>query len=317
MLDILLLFIGFIVLAKCSDWFIENATIVGQRFGLSQVFLGLTVVAIGTSAPELSVNLLATAKNLHELPIGNILGSNLTNILLVLGIAALIHPVKVLKNTVKIGLPISLLSILLVATLAQDKLLLNSSTFEFSRLDGIVLLACLPLYAYFAYKTIKPEHPNKQPISNRRLWLSILGIVISIFGLVISADWIVRGALTIVSYIGLREHLVGFTIVALGTSLPELATTITAMLKRKNELVVGTVVGSNLINIFLVLGLSALLNPFQIGPKQFYDIVAVAAATGVVILYLTFKKDYVIRRQWGWTFIMLYLIYQCWRITIG
>ncbi|MBI4138676.1 calcium/sodium antiporter [Candidatus Uhrbacteria bacterium] len=314
MIEILFLLIGLIVLAKSASWFIDGATLIGRLTGLSDVFIGLTVFAIGTSLPELAVNVTASLNGLHELPLGNVLGSNIANLLFVLGVAAIIRTVPVRWETVRIGLPLNLLAILLVAVLAHERFGIFRSTVGLSRLDGVILLAGFPVYAYFALSLAHHAPPGGRTVGRRRLLLAVLATATALIGLIVSAQWIVRGATSIVTLFGLSEHIVGLSIVALGTSLPELATTVAALLKRQHELVVGNIIGSNLVNVFFVLGISATMNPLPVSPSQFIDIAAVALATAFVWFLLSVRKKPALTRQFGIFFVALYGLYQLWRI---
>ncbi len=315
MIEIILLVVGFVVIAKSANWFIEAAMQISRITGLSQVFIGLTIFAIGTSAPELAVNLTSVSKNLLELPLGNILGSNIANLLLVLGVAALIRTVPIKRDTLRIGFPLNLLAILLVAVLASGRAAFPLIINNLSRLDGLMLLGGLSAYIYYALTMAKRTRSKHGALNKKQLLFSILTFVVSLAGLIAGANWIVRGATFLSHVFNLSEHFIGLSIVALGTSLPELAATVAGLLKGRTELVIGNIVGSNLINIFLVLGLTALMHPLPIQISQFYDMAAVALSTILVWLLIMFRKPRALSRMGGIICILSYAAYIALRLT--
>lgn len=308
MMPLALLVVGCLVVVKSAEWLIGNARTLGKRFGLSDLFLGLTVVAIGTSAPELAVNVISGLKQLPGLQVGNILGSNLANLLLILGIAAASRKIAIHPAVVRIGLPLNIIASSFVVVLVIERLTPFGGMRELSRGDGLLLLFGFPLYAFYTLNVARVVNAGEN-LPRRDLGRAIAGLAAGIIGLAVGADWIVQGATGIARAIGVSEHVIGFTAVAIGTSLPELAITLTGLLKRTPQLVVGNLVGSNLFNTFLILGVSAVMRPLPFDRIQLEDAVAVAAATAIVWMSIAVLRHPVISRPHGLTFIVLYLGY--------
>ncbi|MDQ7815180.1 MAG: calcium/sodium antiporter [Patescibacteria group bacterium] len=316
MLEVILLLLGFALLTKSADWLIRGAETLAERYNLSQNFIGLTIVAIGTSAPELAVSLFSIEKGSEALSVGNILGSNLANLLLILGIVVLAKRIHVKKPTFNIGLPLNLLVSLLVALLVGGTYSITRTPHALTRLDGILLLCTLPLYLYFAFSVYRGENPEHQ-VTRRKLLMSYGSIAIGIIGLAISGDWIVISAKSIASTFNISEHLIGLTIVALGTNLPELATTITGLVRKKHDLVVGNLIGSSLFNMIFILGFTALLHDLPFDEHQFIDLVAVGLSSVLIFIIVLFSRDKILQRIHGFILVGVYAAYQAFRISQG
>jgi len=316
MLEAILLLLGFALLAKSADWLIRGAETLAERYNLSQNFIGLTIVAIGTSAPELAVGLLSVEQGSTALPVGNILGSNLANLLLILGVVVIAKKIHVKRQTFNIGLPLNLLVSLLVALLVVGKYSITHTPGLLTRLDGLLLLCTLPLYIYFALSVYRGETPEHH-VSRKKLLMSYGSIIIGMLGLVISADWIVISAISLAKMLNVSEHLIGLTIVALGTNLPELATTITGLIQKKNDLVVGNLIGSSLFNMIFILGLTAVLHDLPFDDLQFVDLVAVGLSSALIFLILLFNREKILSRIHGFILVGVYAVYQTMRIYLG
>lgn len=289
----------------------DGASSVGRRLNVSDLVIGLTVVAFGTSTPELFVNIFASIKGNTDIAIGNVLGSNIANIFLILGVSAVIFPLAVGKGTVWKEIPLSLLAALLLGAMANDRLIDKSSISALTRIDGLVFISFFIIFIYYSFSIAKridgiDEHvPQKQ----YGLLKSLLLIIGGLIGLGIGGNWIVNGAVHIASKLGVSESLMGLTIVAVGTSLPELATSAVAAYKKNVEIAVGNVVGSNIFNIFFVLGLSSIVKPLPFQPGGNIDIGVVILASLLLFLWMFTGKKHSLDRWEGIIFIILYASY--------
>jgi len=258
MLSYLLFILGFIVLIKGADYFVDGASSLAKRLGLSPLFIGLTVVALGTSAPEFFVNIAASFEGSTGIAIGNIIGSNIANILLILGLSAAIYPLQAKDSTVRTEIPLAFLATLVLFISVNDRLLDNFSFNMLSRTDGLIFWLFFIIFIYYTFGIIKnPEEETKtKDQKGPAVTLMMLG---GLIGLVFGSKLIVDNGLIIASALGISETLIGLTLIALGTSLPELATSIVAAYKKKPDIAIGNIVGSNIFNIFFVLGTSSLI----------------------------------------------------------
>ncbi len=259
-------FAGFAILVAGAQMLVNGATSIGIKLKISQMVMGLTVVALGTSLPELIVNIFAGVKGNTDLAIGNILGSNITNTLLVVGVTALIIPIHFQKKTLKRDIPFSLFAPVLLFLLANDFLFGRQNII--SRSDGLILLIFFGIFLYFTFfKQGETPSSAQEDIRQYPWWVSLLFIVIGGLGLYFGGKWIVDGAVKIGTAIGISETAMGLTIVAGATSLPELATSVIAARKNNADMALGNAVGSNILNILLVLGVTALIKPIPYAPK--------------------------------------------------
>ena len=285
LLNIGLLIVGFLLLIKGADWFVEGASSIADRFGIPQLVIGLTIVAMGTSAPEAAVSISAALKGSAEITIGNIVGSNILNILLILGVTAVIRAIRVEDTTIKYEIPAMILITILLAFLGlRDNVV--------SRMEGGILLVCMALYLVYLLWMARNgvvESDNmaaeQKPISRLLIYV-VIGIVAIVWG----SDIAVDAATEIARIFHLSERLIGLTIVALGTSLPELVTSITAALKGKAEIAVGNIVGSNLFNIMFVVGIAAVITPVVYSASFWVDSIVAVASAAVLLLFVAPKE---------------------------
>ncbi len=311
-----LFIVGFIILIKGADYLVEGASAVAKRFGLSPLFIGLTIVSMGTSAPELFVNVTASIQGSAGITIGNILGSNIANILLILGISAMIYPLTVHRNTIRKEIPFSLLAVLMIGILANDKFI-DGYNFNFlSRSEGLALLSFFIIFMYYVFSIMKSEKQNLE-VKSRGMFQSSLMIIGGLVGLALGSQFIVDGGMAIARLFGLSEAFIGLTIIAIGTSLPELAASVAATYKRKVDIAVGNVVGSNIFNIFLVLGVSSTISPIEFSPALNADIFIVIAVTVLLIISMFIGKKQILQRWQGGTFVALYIFYIAFLIYRG
>ena len=307
-LAIVKLVIGFVLLVKGADMFVDGSSSLAKRFRIPTVIIGLTIVAFGTSAPELAVSMSAALKGSNDIAIGNVVGSNIFNTLVVLGASAALTPIAVEKGIIKKDYPLSIFAAVLLAVLSLD-ILFGKDAMTIGRVDGILLLVC---FAFFLYTTIKTAlkgngEGEEEEIKNLPMWKCLLFIALGLAGIVIGGDLSVDGAKEIARAFGLSEALIGLTIVAFGTSLPELVTSIVAAKKGESDIAVGNVVGSNIFNIFLILGTSATILPMNVSSSYVFDM-AVLVAT-MVIPFVFIAKTKKVSRLQGLLMIAAYVIY--------
>lgn len=259
-IQITLLIVGFGLLIKSADWLVDGASSLAKRYNISDLAIGLTIVAFGTSAPELVVNVFAAYQNHEDIVFGNIIGSNNFNLLAILGIAGLISPLIVQSSTVWKEIPISLFAVVLLFILTDN--LLDSEAQLLTRLDGVILLIMFAGFLFYVYTQLKSDPVDQSSeqklLSIPKVWSYI---VFGLIGLVVGGKLIVNSAIDMATALGVSEKIVGLTIVAAGTSLPELATSVAAAIKKNNDIAVGNIIGSNIFNIFFILGISALIRP--------------------------------------------------------
>lgn len=309
----LLLLIGFVFLIKGAGYLVDGASSLAKRFSIPDLVIGLTIVAFGTSAPELFVNLFASFNGTTDIAIGNILGSNVANTLLILGIAAVIYPITVTKQTTWKEIPFSLLAALVVLFMASDVFLDGAAANFLSRIDGLVLMSFFAIFLYYTFGSAKSapasETDSSEAIVVRSAWASTGLVIGGLVGLVIGGQWIVDGATTIAQTFGLSDALIGLTIVAIGTSLPELATSAVAAYKKNSDIAIGNVVGSNIFNIFWILGLSATISPLPFKSELVFDALVTVAVSVVLFCALFIGKRHTLERWQGVVFILLYITY--------
>jgi len=310
MITFVLFVVGFVLLIKGADYLVSGASSLAYKLGVAPLVIGLTIVAFGTSAPELIVNLFASVSGNTDIAIGNILGSNIVNILFILGLCATIYPLTVQKSTVWKEIPFALLAVIVVAFLASDILIDGASMSQLTRIDGLILISFFVIFLYYIFGIAKqsPTDEGEKPVemSLLRSWLFIFG---GLVGLVIGGKWIVDGAIVFAQSLGVSESLIGLTIVAIGTSLPELATSVVATYKKNSDIAIGNIVGSNIFNIFWILGVSSFITPLPFSPLMTIDILVTFGATLLLFLALFVGKKHTIEKWQGIVFILLYIAY--------
>ncbi|MDD4210052.1 MAG: calcium/sodium antiporter [Bacteroidales bacterium] len=280
-----LLIIGFVILIKSADWMVDGASNLAKKYNISDLAIGLTVVAFGTSAPELVVNSVAAFQNHPDIVFGNIIGSNNMNIYIVLGLAGIITPLAVQSCTVWKEIPISLLAIIVLFLFTNEILYTNNQLL--TRWEGFVLLIFFVLFLLYVYKQLKTdtssalETPVVKNMSLSKIWILI---IIGISGLVIGGKLVVDNAGLLAVSLGISEKIIGLTIVAFGTSLPELATSVVAAIKKNNNIAVGNIIGSNIFNLFLILGVSAVIRPIKYSNAFNTDMLILTLGTFILFI---------------------------------
>lgn len=281
--NLLMLALGFVLLVKGADWFVDGAAGIANKFKIPQLIIGLTIVAMGTSAPEAAVSISAALKGSAEITIGNIVGSNILNILIILGLTAVITPVAVAKSTIRVDIPFMLaISILLLVQGLDGSVTL---------LDGIVLLVVFA--GYLTYLVINarknPEQLEEEQIKNQSIWMCLLWTAIGLVAIILGSNFSVDAASNIARILGLSERFIGLTIVALGTSLPELVTSVMAARKGNADIAIGNIVGSNIFNILFVVGLSSVIISVPFASAFIVDMI-VAIGAGVLLWIFSLHK---------------------------
>jgi cation:H+ antiporter len=315
--NILLVIGGFYLLIKGADYLVSGASSLARRLGVPALVVGLTVVAFGTSSPELFVNLIAAFNGSTDIAIGNVLGSNLANILIILGVTALIAPLTLQSSTVWKEIPFSLLAAILVLVLGADQFLDGASVGILSRIDGIVLLAFFLVFLVYTFGIRESGEQPKEKIEQLALGKSVLFIVGGLVVLVLGGQFVVTGAVSIATVVGLSQNLIGLTIVAIGTSLPELVSSIVAARKGHQDIAIGNVVGSNIFNIFLVLGATSLVSPLPFNTPNLIDAFAVVTATLLMFFLLFVGRRSTLHRMEGGIFILMYVAFIVFVIVRG
>jgi len=314
---IFLIAFGFVVVILGAHFLVNGASSLAKRLAVSELVIGLTVVAFGTSLPELSVNITASIKGDAGIALGNILGSNIANIFLILGISSIIFPLAVTKGTVWKEIPLSLLAAILVGILANDYLIDRDKSSALTRIDGLVLISFFIIFLYYSVSIAGDVPGVREQISAKKYGLTRIFILMTagFFGLIIGSRWVVSGATGLAEKLGVSQSLIGLTIVAVGTSLPELATSAMAAYKKNPDIAVGNVVGSNIFNIFFVLGVSSIIRPIPFEAGSNLNIgVAIAASLFLFICMFTGKKRMLDRWEGG-IFLVLYVGYICFLIA--
>lgn len=316
-----LFIIGFFILIKGADLLVSGASSLAARLGVSALVIGLTIVAFGTSAPELIVNLLASLNGNTDIAIGNVLGSNIVNILIILGVSAIIYPLAVGKGTVWKEIPFAMLAVVVLAFMAMDTVIDGASESILSRGDGLVLISFFVIFLYYIFGLARADAQNgvvtDDSIEVFGLGKSIGLVLVGLVGLVIGGKWIVDGAVTFASALGVSQALIGLTIVAIGTSLPELATSVVAARKRQVDIAVGNVIGSNIFNVFWILGISATIAPLPFSPALGIDLAVALGATLFLFSALFIGARHTLERWQGWLFVGTYLVYIVYLIIRG
>lgn len=313
-IQILLLVLGFALLVKGADWFVDGAAGIATKFGIPQLVIGLTIVAMGTSAPEAAVSITAAFAGNAEITIGNIVGSNVLNILIILGITALVNPVAVQKSSLVFDIPVVLFATAILFGLGYDG--------NISRLDGIIMLVIFVAYLFFLFwdakrpkklesAEVQQEEAENEETKNEGKNLSLpKAVIFTVIGLVLivaGSNFVVKSATFIATALGLSQRFIGLTIVALGTSLPELFTSVTAAMKKNSDIAVGNIVGSNIFNILFIVGLSGLIIPVPFAPAFRFDTLVSGVAAILLLLCSLPKKR--LSRIAGIFFLICYAVY--------
>lgn len=306
----ILLIIGFLLLIKGADTFVVGSSSIAKIFNVPTLIIGLTIVAFGTSAPEAAVSVTAALKGNNDMAIANVVGSNIFNILAVVGIAAFINPIKVQKSTIIKEFPFAILASVVLLILAHDIKFQGYNENLLTRADGLMLLSLFGIFMYYLIEmalTSKEDMNVEQAKENISMAKSVLMSALGIIGILIGGQLVVNSASSIAIAWGMSENLVGLTIVAVGTSLPEFVTSIIAARKGESDIAIGNVVGSNLFNILFVLGLSATISNISVHPVVFIDMLIMIIVTILAYALAATRKS--INKFEGAILAMLYIVY--------
>lgn len=308
-MSFILLIIGFVFLIKGADIFVDGAASIARKFNVPSMIIGLTIVAMGTSAPEAAVSITSSLAGQNDMSVANVVGSNFFNILMVLGVSSIIAKLPVEKNTIKKDTPFLLL--------VSGLLLLFALDLNIGRIEGIILLGVFTYFLVDTVKSAKNQSLNKideaaissdeATVQDTSILKTILLSIIGVVGIIIGGDMVVDSATSIATTLGMSANLVGLTIVSVGTSLPEFVTSIVAIKKGETDIAIGNVIGSNLFNILLVLGLATSIKPISISFIAFIDIIFMMFIT--VLLYLFMKRNNSLIKKHGLILVPMYFIY--------
>ena len=306
-LNIILLILGFAILIKGADIFVDGASSVAQNFKISKMLIGLTIVAFGTSAPEFAVSVTSMINNSGDIVLGNVIGSNILNILLILGIASLFHDLKVQVNTVTKEIPFLILSTILLVVLMNDKFL-NGMNNIITRSDGLIILLFFIIFVYYLFSIMSSKQYKEYVEPKFELKKSIIYTCLGIACIILGSNFVVKNASSIASILGISERIIALTIVALGTSLPELVTSVIAAKKGECDIAIGNVVGSNIFNIGIVLGIPiTLFGSVNVAAFGIVDIIFFILSA--ILLYIFSRSGHKIRKKEGIILLMCFVIY--------
>ena len=307
----LFLVVGLVLLVKGADWLVDGASKLAKRLGVTDIVIGLTIVAFGTSMPEFVVNMVSVADGATDLAITNILGSNIINTLVILGCSALVCPLVAQRSTLRLDIPLNIVAGVLVLVFV-----FISSPMEpkgLSRIEGLALLGVFAAFLVYTFYTAKADATTTTESTPFPLWKCVVLILAGLVGLVVGGEMIVKPAVAIARYCGVAEAVIGLTIVALGTSLPELATSVVAAFKHNNDIAIGNVVGSNIFNVFFILGTSAIIKHLPVYPGIEID-AALVAVSALAVWLLLCNKNRSINRWGGALLLVIYAGYLTYRL---
>ncbi|MCC4722214.1 calcium/sodium antiporter [Salinicoccus sp. RF5] len=310
-MEYILLIIGFVLLIKGADYFVEGASNIAVKLNVSPLLVGLTIVALGTSSPEATVAILAALEGSPGVVLGNVIGSNIVNITVVVGLTALIAPLTVQSETVRKEIPFAMLAAIVLMILMADVALQGAGANIINRGDGIIILLFFSVFLYYVFEMARKNRSStveKVDADTGESWLkNILFTIGGLIAIIIGGEMVVSSATEIALSLGMSEALVGLTIVAIGTSLPEIMTSVTAALKGKGDMAIGNVVGSNIFNIFFVTGTASTVAPIAAESKLFFD---GWVMVGLTVLLLIFSRTHFkIGRREGAVLLLAYLAY--------
>lgn len=307
MIPIIYLVIGFVCLVKGADWFVDGSSAIAKRLGIPSLIIGLTIVAFGTSAPEAAVSITASLTGQNEIAVGNILGSNIFNLLFIVGICALIKPLKVHKSIITRDFPLSIMAALVVCFCGLDVFFHLANVNQISQIEGLMLLCFFGIFIYATSMSAIHSNEEKCDVTTiMSLPKSFMYLGIGLVCIIIGGQLVVSGASDIALSLGLSKNLIALTIVAIGTSLPELVTSFVATRKGENDIAMGNVIGSNVFNIFFILGFSSVLSPLAMSASTMFDVTFLLISSLIVYIF-AFKQT--IDRKKGIVMLVMYVAY--------
>lgn len=310
-----LLIIGLLLLIKGGDWLVNGSSSIARKYGISELVIGLTIVAFGTSAPELVVSSLAAINHHPEIALGNVIGSNNFNLFFILGVLGVIAPLSVQKTTIRIEIPLSLAAALLLLFLANNFFIGKNPIIN--RLDALLLLVCFVAFIIYIWKTIKTEETIVSASikeTSQKTIRSVALILLGLASLMFGGKWVVDSSIEIAHYFNISEKVIGLTIVAMGTSLPELFTSVIAIRKKSADIAIGNVIGSNIFNIFLILGVGGIIRPMEYSIAFNSDLILLIIGSILLLLAMFTGKK---RKLDRWEAIILLVIYIAYMVYVG
>lgn len=313
-MTIFLFILGFVLLIKGADLLVDGSSSIAKKYGISNIVIGLTIVAFGTSFPELVVSSLASLKGSEGVAFGNIIGSNISNTLLILGVSAIIRSLEVKRATVYKEIPLSLLAVAAVFFLVNDNLIDQASTSFLGRADGLVLILFFIIFIYYTFGISRVEHGiletvGEEKIKKYNILTSVALIILGLAGLFLGGKWIVDGAIEFAVFFGISEAIIGLTIVAIGTSLPELAASGMAAYRGKTDIAIGAIIGSNIFNLFWVLGFSSTISPIPYDKILNFDFLFLFGITILLLFLIFYGKKNILDRREGIILTLIYVVY--------
>jgi len=318
-INVLLVFVGVAMVSYGAKWLVEGASSLARRLGISDLVIGLTIVAFGTSAPELMVTLTATFQGVSDVALGNVVGSNIFNIGVILGISGLILPLRLQKNTVRKEIPLTLLSALVVWAMAGDLAIDGRAPSLIGRIDWLLLLGFFLVFFYYTMELARQSKENESTPDMKQtpVWLAVGLVIIGLAGLMFGGRLMVDNAVDLARMAGISETVIGLTLVAMGTGVPELATSVAAVVRGNPDIAMGNVIGSCLFNSFFILGISAVIAPLPVDGLSPSDFIANVALTALVWVF-SMRFDGSERKITRWAAGVLlagYLVYLTWLLT--
>lgn len=308
LINLLLLVFGFVILIKGADWFVDGASAVAGNFKISKMLIGLTIVAFGTSAPEFAVSVKSLISGSGDIVLGNVVGSNILNILLITGLSACIHTLTVKNNTVRKELPITIMMSSLLVVLLSDSIFDKNLTNMFSRGDGITIILFFFVFIYYLISMMRNKTEDEVEENIMKLPKAVFLTILGIAGIVFGSNFVVDSSSYIATALGVSERMIGLTIIAMGTSLPELVTSVVATKKGEYDIAIGNVVGSNIFNIGIVIGLPVAL--FGTIPNVTYNVVdLVMMLVSAILLFIFSYNDNKLKRNEGIIFLVMFVAY--------
>ena len=309
-MDYLLLAFGLGLLVKGADFFVEGSSSIAKLLKIPPILIGLTIVAFGTSSPEAAVSISAAIKGNGSIALGNVIGSNIFNASLIVGVTAIIYPLKVQRQTIKKEIPLALLASIMLFVVISDVFLQGFNENTLTRSDGLVLLGFFSIFLYYVYELAahsREKNSESDATSHLNTPKSIAYTVGGLIGIIFGGNFVVNSSINIALSLGMSQTLVGLTIVAVGTSLPELITSISAARKKESEIALGNIVGSNIFNILFILGASSVISPLDVDPKVFFDAFAAILITFVLLIFSSSHKK--ISKKEGAFLLLIYIGY--------
>ncbi|MFW0837439.1 MAG: calcium/sodium antiporter [Candidatus Komeilibacteria bacterium] len=311
-LTYILFIIGFIFLIKGADLLVDGASSLAKKLHIPDIIIGLTIISFGTSLPELIVNILAVLRGSSDIGLGTVIGSNISNIALVLGFTAIVYPLSVRHSTIWREIPYSMVAALILLLISSDSFFNNVLNSSINRVDGIILLIFFVLFVAYTVGVFvrhrRMHLDDETDITHNNAKIALM-IIIGLIGLYYGGQWVVNGAVAIAHVFGLSEFVISATIIAIGTSLPELVTSLVAAFKRNLDMAIGNIVGSNIFNILLILGIASIIQPLRVPNLLWLDIVYLIGLSVVLFVFLAIGKKRELERWQGFALVFIYLGY--------